>query len=434
MCVNFPVPIPEGSPFPLQNIPFGIFSRNSDADESRNRHAATAIGDYVLDLGLLAEKGFFQEVEILGTPQNVFAHFAQLPSSKRRRARNIIIELLSTEKSALFTDVSLKNKAFIPSKNVTLYLPVRITDYTDSLCSLVHLRNCLGPSSEDKTPPQFYQFPLAYHGRVGGVAVSGTDFARPAGLFPDDSGKITYQPSQALDYEIGIGTIIAEPLKKGKQLDAKSALDHVFGFTLHNDWSARDLQRYEMAYPVTVFHSKSFLTSMSPWVVTPEALRGCVAAPPLSNSTDIHPILECDEEKHGLYNIELAGKLTRNGVEKEIARVYMKDSYWSPAQLVAYHSLSGCGLNTGDLLSMGTISSSASETCEGNGAKDQKLSVGCLAEAKMMGINTPTFDGKPLVFLEDGDRFTIQGWFRAADGVTAGFGDLTSVVLPSGPL
>ena len=219
---------------------------------------------------------------------------------------------------------------------------------------------------------------MAYNGRTGGVEVSGNDIIRPSGLFPDPiTGKVILQPSRQLDFEIGIGMFVGKPVEKGETITAQEASDHIFGLVLHNDWSARDHQKFEMA-PLGVFHSKSFSTSISPWVVTLDALQACVAPPPPSNLTEIHPMLRCDDKNTGMFDVDLPATVSRRfsylisdpladwslgngGLGVEITRSNHKDEYWSLTQMLAYHSLNGCGLKTGDLISTGTISSPVSK-------------------------------------------------------------------------
>jgi fumarylacetoacetase len=160
-------------------------------------------------------------------------------------------------------------------------------------------------------PPAWHQFPLSYNGRKGGITLSGVSLRRPFGLYPEeDTQKVTYRPTEKLDFEMAIAMFVAEPVDGATPIHAKDAADHVFGFVLHNDWSARDVQIYEMA-PLGVFNSKSFMTTISPWVVTPDALQGCIANPPPSNATDINPILVCNESDHGLWDIELSSYVSR---------------------------------------------------------------------------------------------------------------------------
>lgn len=152
---------------------------------------------------------------------------------------------------------------------------------------------------------------MAYYGRTGGVAQSGVDVVRPTGFYPDPTtGEVRYQPCRELDFEIGLGMFVAGPVAKGQKVTAREAGDHILGFVLHNDWSARDVQKFEMA-PLGVFHSKSFLTSVSPWIVTPEALQSAASSPPPSNTTKIHSMLVCDKENPGLFDIGLSAKVSR---------------------------------------------------------------------------------------------------------------------------
>ncbi|KIV92636.1 fumarylacetoacetase [Exophiala mesophila] len=433
MGVRYPITVPERCPFTLQNIPFGIFSLEDTQDQESTLRAGSAIGDFVLDLHTLAQYGGFEAVGISRSSVNVFSgpnlnSFAALPAADRARVRLLIIDLLSQSESMLFQNAELNNKAFILKDHVTMHVPMAITDYSDSFGSLIHANNTLGPFGFPM-PQSWFHYPMAYNGRTGGVEVSGNDIIRPSGLFPDPiTGKVILQPSRQLDFEIGIGMFVGKPVEKGETITAQEASDHIFGLVLHNDWSARDHQKFEMA-PLGVFHSKSFSTSISPWVVTLDALQACVAPPPPSNLTEIHPMLRCDDKNTGMFDVDLPATVSRNGgLGVEITRSNHKDEYWSLTQMLAYHSLNGCGLKTGDLISTGTISSPQHDS---RAQYRGPATNGCLTEVFALGNTLPEVGGKPMSWLEDGDRLTIEGWFRARDGTQAGFGPLTSLIRPA---
>lgn len=209
-----------------------------------------------------------------------------------------------------------------------MHVPMSITDYSDSFGSLIHAQNvspCLGivPSNMSSNRIQalapfdlplvdaFYDFPLGYNGRNAGIAVSGSDVVRPIGLFPAVKGeRATMQPSRKLDFELELAFFVSQPVARDRNITAKEAAAHIFGFVLLNDWSARDIQKYEMT-PLGVFNSKSFSTAISPWVITLDALLGSTADPPPSNKTDISPFLICDDEDHGIFDITFTANVSR---------------------------------------------------------------------------------------------------------------------------
>jgi len=220
---------------------------------------------------------------------------------------------------------------------------------------------------------------MGYNGRLSSITTSGADVVRPCGFYPaDGQSRPTFQPTRQLDFEIELGAFLSKPVEFGTTVDAKTAAaDHIFGYVLLNDWSARDIQKYEMP-PLGPFHSKGFITTISPWIVTPEALESSKAASPRSNTTQIHPKLFSDENNHGVYDIDLRASVARKldsdprscvirnadsrargggNAAVDIARSNLRDSYWGIPQMIAYQSSSGLGLHNGDLVAGGTISS-----------------------------------------------------------------------------
>ncbi|KIX06977.1 fumarylacetoacetase [Rhinocladiella mackenziei CBS 650.93] len=421
VVVSFPITIPKDSPFGLYNIPFGIFSTSPDVGLGSKPRAGAAIGEFVLELAELAKHGIFAaESETLMPWEDIFLEpvlnsFAALPAEERRWIRSTIIQNLFNSKSLLFTDSDLNEKAFVPMDHVQMHLPMIITDYTDSFSSLIHAQNL---------PSAFTEYPMGYNGRISSIMVSRTGVRRPCGFYlsPGDS-RPTFQPSKQLDFEIELGAFISKPIDFGGTVDAKTAADHIFGYVLHNDWSARDIQKYEMP-PLGPLHSKGFITTISPWVVTVDALKSSTAGPPTSNSTKIHPALVADEKDHGVYDIEFNATVIRGGGDPvEIVRSNFTHSYWSIPQMIAYQSSAGHGIHTGDLVASGTISSPAPELKKGLGT------YGCLLEVFAQNHVLPEVGGKPMSWLEDGDTFTIEGWFRTEDGSKGGFGGVTNLVL-----
>ncbi|KAK4893282.1 hypothetical protein LTR27_008405 [Elasticomyces elasticus] len=228
-----------------------------------------------------------------------------------------------------------------------------------------------------------------------------------------------------MDFEIELGAFISKPVSFGTSVNARQAAACVFGYVLHNDWSARDVQKYEMP-PLGPMHSKGFVTTISPWIVTVEALEHCRTEPPVSNNTSIHESLMADEVDHGVYDIELGASITRHGSEPtKIVQTNYKHSYWSVPQQIAYQSSSGQSIRTGDLVASGTISSPAPVVKTGLGT------YGCLLEVFAQMHTLPTVGGSAMAWLEDGDTVTFEGSFKTADGSNGGFGGLANRILPA---
>ncbi|EED14708.1 2-hydroxyhepta-2,4-diene-1,7-dioate isomerase, putative [Talaromyces stipitatus ATCC 10500] len=426
---KYPVDIPIDSPFGLYNIPFGIYST-----DSKTPRAATAVQNWIIDLDALLRYGIFKDEGYANLLQGVFLQpvlneFAALPIAVRHHVRQSIIDNLSDPESLIFTDHTLQSEALLPIDEGKMHLPMRLTDYTDFYTSVVHAETA-GKGLNVPIPPAFWEYPMAYNGRISSVTVSGTDVIRPKGFFlpPESSdGHVKLQPSQKLDFEMELGCFISHPVAPGHVVPAKDAWKHVFGYVLLNDWSARDTQRYEM-HPFGPFHSKSFLTSVSPWVVTPEALQGSLISPVAANKLPIESHLQSDPNKHAGYDIEFSVFLSRNSFAPvKISRSYLRDSHWDSLQMIAYQSSSGCGLNTGDLLGSGTNSSPTPVVRD----PLSPVGCGCLFEAVSAGIDLPPVAGQKVVWLEDGDRVIMEGWFTTPDGKRAGFGPLSHLVVPA---
>ncbi|OKL58163.1 hypothetical protein UA08_06408 [Talaromyces atroroseus] len=424
---TFPVEVAEDCPFGIHNIPFGIYSIPGQA-----RRAATVVGKWIIDLNTLVQNDVFTHADHADSLEGVFLQpvlndFASLPLAVRQYVRLTIIENLNNAESPFYTNVKVQSQAFVPLEQAEMHMPMRLTDYTDFYSSIVHA-DTAGKGMNFPIPPAFWEYPMAYNGRVSSVRVSGTEVIRPKGFFlvtPSDS-HVQLQPSRELDFEMEMGCFISHPVQAGEIVSAKEAQKHVFGYVLLNDWSARDIQKYEMN-PFGPFHSKSFLTSISPWVVTPEALEGSLVQPVASNASVISSHLQNDPNNHAGYDIEFSVSLSRKGSDPvQIVRSYLKDSYWDSLQMIAYQSSSGCGLHTGDLLGSGTNSSATPVSRD----PSSPVGCGCLLEAVAANIGLPKVANESVRWLEDGDLVTMEGWFTTPDGKKGGFGPLTGLVVP----
>lgn len=406
------------SHFPIQNLPFGIFKPANGA-----ARVGVAIGEFVLDLSVLEELGHFRSPEF--GQRAVFSEdalnaFFALGRPAWRAARLVIQNLLDAGTATLRDDPALRARAFHEEKDVTMQLPARIGDYTDFYSSYHHAHNVgtMLRGAENALMPNWKWLPVGYHGRASSIVVSGADVRRPHGQTkPPNAEEPMFGPSRSFDYEletaffIGPGNALGEPVPIGQ------ARDHIFGLCLMNDWSARDVQAWEYQ-PLGPFLAKNFCTSISPWVVSLEALEEFRKPLP---PQDPAPLPYLRAENDFTYDIELEARIqtaTMNAPHV-ITCTNFQNLYWSMAQQLAHHTVNGCNLQPGDLLASGTISGPTEE------------SRGCMLELTWRGANPLTLpNGESRKWLEDGDRLTITGWAQG-DGYRVGFGEVTGRVLPA---
>jgi fumarylacetoacetase len=407
------LPIPVDHPFPIQNLPYGVFS-----GREQGPRVGVAIGDYVLDLSVLAEAGLLPSYNVFAEPS-----LNALMSCGREawnEVRATLQCLLDEETPTLRGNRRLRTRALIPVQEVTMHLPVAVGDYTDFYSSKPHATN-VGSIFRDKNNPllpNWLHLPVAYHGRASSLVVSGTPIRRPYGQTkrPEEASP-AFGPSLELDFELEIGYFIGQGNILGDPISVTDAQQHLFGLVLVNDWSARDLQRWEYV-PLGPFLAKNFGTSISPWVVPFTALQPFRVAGPKQDPTPL-PYLSNSED--AAYDIFLEVKLQTSAMAEAhpISRTNFKEMYWSIGQQVAHHTLTGCNLRLGDLLASGTLSGSA------------KNSYGSLLELAWAGkepLELP--NGERRSFLEDGDTVILTGYAQG-DGYRIGLGEVRGTVLPA---
>jgi fumarylacetoacetase len=402
--------------FPLQNLPYGVFSRN----DGRAR-CATAIGDRVVDLAALEQAGLIDADGTFSRP--ALNDFMALGPKRWAAMRARLTSLLAVEGDASLRDhPALREAALLPIAQVQLHLPFKVSGYTDFYAGKNHAFNVgsLFRGAENALPPNWFSMPIAYNGRASTVVVSGTEIHRPRGQIKlSGEGLPRFLPSRRLDIELEIGAVVGVPSVMGKPVTVAEAADKIFGYVLLNDWSARDIQIWEYQ-PLGPFQAKAFATSISPWVVTTAALEPFrVATPP--RERELLPYLQ--EPGPMLYDIELAVLMRPEGAAKAstISHTNYKVMYYSAPQLLAHHAACGCKMDTGDLLGSGTISGLTPD------------SLGSLLEMTMGGKAPITLDtGETRGFIEDGDEFTLAGWAQG-DGYRIGFGGCVGKVLPAVP-
>ena len=414
------VEVDENSDFPIQNIPFGIYRPKGGGD----LHVATAIGDYVLDLAHLDDAGLFNGTVVEGTEVFHEPTLNALMSMDRKawkEIRLVISRLLRKEASNgdLGNNNDLKNMALISMNEVEMQLPVDIGDYTDFYSSKEHATNVGKMFRPDGEPllPNWLHLPVAYHGRASSVILSGTDIVRPKGQTKTpDAPAPSFGNSERLDFELEMGVLIGAGNSLGEAVSVNAAEDYVFGLALVNDWSARDIQTWEYQ-PLGPFLAKNFATSLSPWIITLEALEPFRCSGP---KQDPKPLEYLRNTKDSTFDINLEIYLKTENMDSDqlISSSNYNYLYWNMSQQISHHTITGCNLRTGDLLASGTIS--------GPG-KDNRGSMLELSWLWTKPIKLSNGDERKS--LEDGDTVTLRGWCQG-DGYRIGFGDCTGTILP----
>ena len=398
--------------FPIQNLPFGAFT----SAQNNQPHVGVAIGDDIVDLYVLAKSGLLDIDPSLFDQANINKFMAQ-GSDMWTRCRRILSQLLSTQNLVLQQKVSL---ALVPQNTATLLLPIKVEGYTDFYASKEHATNVgtMFRDPENALMPNWLHIPIGYNGRASTVVVSGTDVRRPLGqLKLVTNNKPHFGPTQKLDIELEMGAIVGTPNEMGTPLTVDQAQANIFGFVLLNDWSARDVQVWEYQ-PLGPFQAKAFATTISPWVVTQEALQPfCVHGP----EQHPKPLGYLAQTQPGNYDVELQVDIQTqvSSLSQTISQTNFRAMYWSSAQQLTHHSSSGCAMQTGDLLGSGTISGSA------------KNSLGSLLELTWNGQNPlPLVNGEERRFVEDGDTLTLRGHCQG-QGYRIGFGSAVGKILPA---
>ena len=408
---------PSDSHFPIQNLPFGVFSTKNIAPR-----VGVRIGDNILDLTAIEKHAFFGW-HLQG--KNVFAHsslnkFMEMGKPAWREARIVITNLLRTENPTLRDNPALRREALIPIESAILHLPVDIGDYTDFYASRQHATNVgsMFRGKENALMPNWLHLPVGYHGRASSVILSWVDIHRPRGQTrPPGSEMPLFGPSNQLDFELEMGYFIGPGNSLGEPVPVDRVDEHIFGMVLVNDWSARDIQAWEYQ-PLGPFLAKNFATSISPWVVTLDALEPFRVPNPVQDPKPL-PYLRADNA--GAYDIHLEVSLQTEQMDipQVICRSNFKHMYWNMNQQVAHHTITGCNLRPGDLLASGTISGPTPD------------SYGSMLELAWRGERPIQLSsGETRSFLKDGDRVTMTGWGEG-DEYRVGFGEVTTKVLPA---
>ncbi|MGF6792093.1 fumarylacetoacetase [Paraburkholderia sp. 35.1] len=402
--------------FPIQNLPFGIFSdRGNDA-----RRVGVAIGDQIVDLAALQAAG------LLNVPaHNVFARdalndFIALGRDVWRSVRIQLSQLLARDTATLRDDAALRAKVLVRAADARLHLPVQIPGYTDFYSSKEHATNVGAMFRDPKNAllPNWSEMPIGYNGRASSVVASGTPVRRPNGqLKLPDQERPVFGASRKLDIELETGFIIGGGNALGEPIACEDAEAHIFGMVLLNDWSARDIQQWEYV-PLGPFNAKTFATTISPWVVTLDALEPFRVAQPVQEP---EPLAYLRHRGKHAFDIHLEVTLRAQPARQAstIARTNFKYMYWTMAQQLAHHTVAGCNTRVGDLMGSGTISGPTED------------SYGSLLELTWNGKKPLALkEGGTRTFIEDGDELTLVGWCQG-DGYRVGFGACAGQILPA---
>lgn len=403
------------SDFSIYNIPFGVAFI---AEEYPT--CVTRIGDTVVDLAMLYDAGYLDN---LGLEENVFEAMVLNPFIELGKEVTVPvrehIQKLFLEGSDLSKDTDLQANAFFDLKDVQMMLPVHIPNYTDFYSSIEHATNVgkMFRDPENALLPNWKHLPVGYHGRSSSIVSSGTAIHRPKGQTkPADSDKPVFGPSKRLDFELEMAFITNTYTELGDSVTTENAEDHIFGMVLFNDWSARDLQKWEYV-PLGPFLAKNFGSSVSPWIVTLEALDPFRVAGPIQDP-EVLPYLKYEDEKNFDINLQV-GLMPQDSEETVICNSNFKYMYWNMAQQLAHHTVNGCNIEVGDMYASGTIS-----------GKDEN-SYGSMLEISWSGQKPVKLkDGQERSFIEDYDTVTMRGWSEK-DGKRVGFGEVVTQILPA---
>ena len=413
--LNSWIEVPENSDFPIQNLPFGIYSTNN-----KTKRVGVAIGDKILDLSTLFELGYLKSLSFC---EHCFSneYLNRMMGHGKlevRELRDRISELLNIENKELAQNKEAITKVLDLQSESEMHLPVKIGDYTDFYSSEQHAFN-VGSMFRDPNNallPNWKHIPVAYHGRSSSIIPSGQSIHRPKGQQKlDDNENPIFGPSKLLDFELEMGFITFNGKPLGEQITTMEADDFIFGMCLFNDWSARDIQKWEYV-PLGPFLAKNFASSMSCWIVTLDALEPFRTSGPIQDPK-VLPYLEYSGNKHLDIELSVSIKIP-NGQEKIVTISNCKHMYWNMNQQLAHHTVNGCNINCGDLLASGTISG------------PNEGSFGSMLEISWKGTKPLSMpDGSQRKFIQDGDSVIFKG--HASNGkYNIGFGELISKVLP----
>jgi fumarylacetoacetase len=410
------IPVGPTSDFPIQNLPYGVFSTAALPAP----RVGVAIGDYVLDLWELEQDCRFEvgEFGVFSAPS--LNPFMALGPKVWSRTRARISELLRHDHPELRDNEKLRRRALVPMASVKLHLPIAVSGYTDFYSSKEHATNVgvMFRGKDNALQPNWLHMPIGYNGRASTVVVSGTKVRRPRGqLKPPNVELPSFGPCKRLDFELEMGVVVGQSSAIGEMLSEKQAEEMIFGFVILNDWSARDIQQWEYV-PLGPFQAKAFATSISPWIVTREALEPFRVHGPAQEPVPLPYLRQTQPNNYDL-QLDVALRAAPVNEASRICHTNFKYMYWSSVQQLVHHASSGCAMNVGDLLGSGTISG------------PYKHQRGSLLEISWNGTEPIELaPGVKRSFLEDGDSLVMRGWCQG-DGFRVGFGEVEGTIIPA---
>ncbi len=398
------------SDFPIQNLPFGVFRPGQGSPR-----VGVAIGESILDAGECVRLGYLGGTAAEALQDRSLNAFLRLGPEHWSDVRRQLSRLLRSDSKDRLANV------LHDASSCEMLLPAEIGDYTDFYCSVFHATN-VGSMFRPDNPlmPNYKYLPVGYHGRASSIVVSGTPVRRPSGQL-ESNGAVTFEPSRLLDYELEVGFFVGPGNQLGEPVSISEAADHIFGLCLLNDWSARDIQRWEYQ-PLGPFLAKSFGTSISPWIVTAEALAPFRAPAFPRPEGDPPPLPYLDDERDQAsggvdLTLEVWLKTARMTDPVRVSQGNFRDMYWTIAQMLTHHASNGCNLRPGDLIGSGTVSGR------------EKSERGCLLELTWRGAETLNLGGELRKFLEDGDEVILRGYCQREGARRIGFGECRGTVI-----
>ncbi|WP_312536822.1 fumarylacetoacetase [Acinetobacter variabilis] len=412
------VDIAPDSDFPLENLPYGIFSDEQNAQP----RAGVALGEWVIDLAALEAKSYLkleQGQQFFNQP--TLNSFIESGKANWSKVRTELQKLLSADHAELRDNKELRDLVFLKQSDVKMHLPVHIPGYTDFYSSKEHATNvgCMFRDPKNALLANWSELPVGYNGRASSVIVSGTEIVRPSGQIKlPDSDRPVFSACRKLDFELETGFIIGKPSHLGEPIAIENAWDHIFGMVLFNDWSARDLQQWEYV-PLGPFNAKTFASSISPWIVTLEALEPFKTGSPVQDPKPLTYLRE--DNSSNSYDINLSVEIQPENSDQAdvICETNFKYMYWSMAQQLAHHTIAGCNVQVGDLMGSGTISGPTPN------------SYGSLLEITWNATKPLTLsNGEQRTFIQDGDTVIMKGHCEK-DGLRIGFGTVIGKILPA---
>lgn len=408
--------VPENSDFPIQNIPFGVFITKEDVIT-----IGTRIGNCAIDMGALQQLGYFEGIELTDDMfmQDTLNDFISDGKKTWRLVRNRLAELFDENNPKLRDNIAHREIIIFKVEDIEMLLPVQIGDYTDFYSSKEHATNVgkMFRDPENALLPNWLHIPVGYHGRSSTIVPSGIPVHRPYGqTLPNGETTPVFGPSKLVDFELETAFITTDANLMGEPIPVEEAEEHIFGMVLFNDWSARDIQKWEYV-PLGPFLAKNFASSISPWIVTMDALEPFRVKGPDQSPTPL-PYLQQKGNKAFDINLEVAIQ-PEHSAETIVSRSNFKYMYWSMAQQLAHHTINGCRVNSGDMMGSGTISGPTED------------SFGSMLELTWGGQKPIQMnDGSERKFINDNDTVIIRG-FCQNDKVRIGFGEVSSKLLPA---